>query len=131
MGGCWRTWWRFCRPEAVWVCGCMGVGDTHTPTHPYTHTEMRFIQLTSGTGGFYCGTCLRDNALVTELRRQGHDALLVPLYLPPTLDEAAAPGDAPLFYGGVNVYLQHKASLFRKTPRWVDRLLDAPGLLRA
>jgi hypothetical protein len=35
---------------------------------------MRIIQLTPGTGSFYCGTCLRDNAPVTALRKQGHDA---------------------------------------------------------
>ena len=77
---------------------------------------MRIIQITPGTGSFYCGTCLRDNALVAELRRQGHDALMVPLYLPLALDEAPTAGDAPLFYGGVNVYLQQKSALFRKTP---------------
>lgn len=92
---------------------------------------MRIIQLTPGTGSFYCGTCLRDNALVTEMRRQGHDAVMVPMYLPPTLDEAPATGSTPLFYGGVNVYLQHKAGLFRRTPRWLDKLLDAPGILKA
>src|SRR5437763_268183 len=92
---------------------------------------MRIVQLTAGTGSFYCGTCLRDNALVAELRRQGHDALLVPLYLPLALDEPPATPATPLFYGGVNVYLQQQSSLFRKTPRWVDRLLDAPGVLRA
>jgi len=91
---------------------------------------MRIIQLTPGTGSFHCGTCLRDNALVVELRRQGHDALMAPLYLPPTLDEASAEG-APLFYGGVNVYLQQKSALFRKTPRWVDRVLDSPAMLAA
>lgn len=91
---------------------------------------MRIIQLTPGTGSFYCGTCLRDNALVTELRRRGHDAIMVPLYLPPTLDEAPASADSPLFYGGINVYLQQKSGVFRKTPRWVDRLLDAPGVLK-
>jgi glycosyltransferase involved in cell wall biosynthesis len=92
---------------------------------------MRIVQLTGGTGSFYCGTCMRDNALVVELRRQGHDASLVPLYLPLTLDEANATPDAPHFFGGVNVYLQQKSALFRHTPRWVDRLFDAPGLLRA
>lgn len=91
---------------------------------------MRFVQLTPGTGSFYCGTCLRDNALVVEMRRQGHDAMLVPLYLPPSLDEAAANPEAPIFYGGINVYLQQKSSLFRRTPRWLDRYLDAPGVLR-
>jgi glycosyltransferase involved in cell wall biosynthesis len=91
---------------------------------------MRIIQITSGTGSFHCGTCMRDNALVVELRKQGHDALMVPLYLPPVLDEATA-GEAPLFYGGINVYLQQKSGLFRHTPRWLDRLLDGPGVLRA
>jgi len=91
---------------------------------------MRVIQLTPGTGSFFCGTCLRDNALVSELRRQGHDALMVPLYLPPTLDEASASSDAPLFYGGVNVYLQQKSALFRRTPRWVDQLFDSRSMLK-
>jgi glycosyltransferase involved in cell wall biosynthesis len=91
---------------------------------------MRIIQITPGTGSFYCGTCLRDNALVAELRRQGHDALMVPLYLPLTVDEAPTTGDTPLFYGGVNVYLQQKSALFRKSPRWLDRLFDAPPVLQ-
>jgi glycosyltransferase involved in cell wall biosynthesis len=92
---------------------------------------MRIVQLSAGTGSFYCGTCIRDNATVLELRRRGHDALLVPMDLPLTLDEPAATTGTPLFYGGINVYLQQKLSLFRKTPRWLDRLLDAPGLLSA
>lgn len=91
---------------------------------------MRVIQLTAGTGSFYCGTCLRDNALVSELRRQGHDAFLVPLYLPLAVDEEPATRDAPVFYGGINVYLQQSSALFRSTPRWVDRLLDSPAMLK-
>src|SRR5262249_59891166 len=91
---------------------------------------MRVIQITPGTGSFYCGTCLRDNALVVELRRLGHDALMVPLYLPVVVDEAPAAADTPVFYGGVNVYLQQKSALFRNSPRWLDRLFDAPSLLR-
>ena len=73
---------------------------------------------------------MRDNALAVALTRQGHDAMMVPLYLPPTLDEAAVPEPVPLFYGGINVYLQQKSGFFRKTPRWVDRLFDAPALLQ-
>jgi glycosyltransferase involved in cell wall biosynthesis len=91
---------------------------------------MRIVLLTAGTGSFYCGTCMRDNALVTALCKQGHEALLVPLYLPPMLDEASASEEVPLFFGGINVYLQQKSALFRKTPRWLDRLWDSPGLLR-
>ena len=91
---------------------------------------MRILQLTPGTGGFFCGTCIRDNALTLALRKQGHDALMVPLYLPPALDEASGAEGAPLFYGGINVYLQQKSGLFRRTPRWVDRLFDAPAALK-
>ncbi|GAB4452863.1 MAG: glycosyltransferase family 4 protein [Armatimonadaceae bacterium] len=91
---------------------------------------MRIVLLTPGTGSFYCGTCMRDNALAIALRRQGHDALMVPMYLPPTLDEVSASEGAPLFYGGINVYLQQKIPLFRKTPRWVDQLFDSPAALQ-
>jgi glycosyltransferase involved in cell wall biosynthesis len=73
---------------------------------------------------------MRDNALAVALRRQGHDAILVPLYLPMMLDEPTSTEDAPLFYGGVNVYLQQTSSLFRKTPAWLDRLLDSPAVLK-
>ncbi len=74
---------------------------------------------------------MRDNALTIALRAVGHDATLAPLYLPMILDETTAAGDTPLFYGGVNVYLQQKSGLFRHTPRWVDSLFDSPGLLSA
>jgi len=90
----------------------------------------RIVHLTPGTGSFYCGTCLRDNALVTALRKLGHDATLLPLYLPLTLDEEDASDGMPVFMGGVNVYLQQKSNLFQKTPRWVDHLLDSPALLK-
>ena len=91
---------------------------------------MRIVLLTPGTGSFYCGTCIRDNALAVALRKLGHDALMVPLYLPPALDEASASENAPLFYGGINVYLQQKVGLFRHTPRWADRLFDSPTMLK-
>lgn len=92
---------------------------------------MRILLLTPGTGSFYCGTCMRDNALAVALRAQGHDAMMVPLYLPPALDEASSAENAPLFYGGINVYLQQKVGLFRKTPRWIDKLFDTPGALKS
>src|SRR5260370_10271698 len=91
---------------------------------------MHVIQIAPSTGSFYCGTCMRENALVAELRRQGHYARMVPLYLPLMVDEPPTTGDTPLFYGGVNVYLQQKSALFRKSPRWLDRFLDAPSVLQ-
>ena len=78
----------------------------------------------------YCGNCFRDNALVAALRRAGHDAVLVPLYLPMTLDEPTTAGSVPTFFGGINVYLDQKLSWYRHAPAWVRRWLDAPSLLR-
>ncbi len=91
---------------------------------------MKIAHLTAGTGNFHCGNCHRDNTLVKALCRLGHEAFLVPLYLPLVLDETAASPGAPLFAGGVNMFLQQKLALFRKTPRWLDRMFDATGLLR-
>ncbi len=91
---------------------------------------MKVILITPGTGSYYCGVCMRDNALARELIRQGHDAIMVPCYLPLQLDETQVSQDAPTFFGGINVYLQQRFSLFRHTPAWIDRLLDRPSLLR-
>jgi glycosyltransferase involved in cell wall biosynthesis len=91
---------------------------------------MTIIQLTPGTGGMYCGSCLRDYALVTELRRLGHHALMLPLYLPLALEEDAPRDDAPIFFSGINVYLEQKAPWFRRAPRWVHALLASPKLLK-
>jgi glycosyltransferase involved in cell wall biosynthesis len=91
---------------------------------------MRIVQITPGAGKMFCGACLRDNALVTELRRLGHSATLTPLYLPLTLDEADESAGAPLFYGGINVYLEQHSALFRRAPRWLHHWLAAPFLLR-
>ena len=92
---------------------------------------MRIVQITPGTGGsFYCDNCLRDVALVKALRRQGHDVLMVPMYLPVQTDKDRQVGEAPIFFGGINVYLQQKTGFFQRTPRWIDRLFDSPVLLR-
>lgn len=77
----------------------------------------------------YCGNCFRDNALVAALRRQGHDTLMVPLYLPLTLDEAPT-ASTPTFFGGINVYLDQLLPLHRRLPGWLRRLFDAPALLK-
>ncbi|QNN21658.1 glycosyltransferase family 4 protein [Planctomycetales bacterium ZRK34] len=90
---------------------------------------MRIVQLTPGTGNFHCGSCLRDNVLVSALRRMGHDVMMVPLYLPHVVDTEALPDDTPIFFGGISVYLEQKLAMFRHTPRWFDRLLARPTLL--
>jgi len=87
---------------------------------------MRILQLTPGTGNFYCGACLRDNALVRGLRARGHDVLMVPLYLPFVTDDEPATEGVPIFLSGLSVYLGDKFPV----PAWLNRVLSSPALLR-
>lgn len=91
---------------------------------------MRIVQITPGAGGMYCGNCFRDNALVAALRRLGHDTLMVPLYLPMTLDEEASHTNTPTFFGGINVYLSQKIPGYHRAPAWLRAWFDSPRLLR-
>lgn len=78
----------------------------------------------------FCGNCFRDNALVAALRRQGHSVLMIPLYLPLTLDEKDETDGVPIFFNGVNVYLEQKSEWFRHAPAWIHRLSASPTLLK-
>src|SRR5882672_5508556 len=91
---------------------------------------MKILSLTAGAAGMYCGSCLRDNAVAVELLARGHDVTLVPLYTPTTTDEANVSRDRVLF-GGISIYLQQSLALFRKTPRFLDRLWDSPAVIKA
>ncbi len=92
---------------------------------------MRILHLVPGSGGtFYCQNCVRDRALVRALRRAGHDVIMVPLYLPMFGEEGSVGAKAPIFFGGVNMYLREKIPFLRRMPQWMDRLLDSPWVLR-
>ena len=77
----------------------------------------------------YCGNCFRDNALVAQLRRMGHHALMVPMYLPLTLDEADQSEGTPLFFSVLNVYLAQKFNCFKIAPNWLRRIFTTGWLL--
>ena len=91
---------------------------------------MKIVSLTPGTGSFHCGSCIRDNSLVLSMRSLGHDVLMVPLYLPFVHDGEDSSEGVSVFLGGVNAYLQQKSKLFRQIPKWMDKILDHPALLR-
>ena len=91
---------------------------------------MKLAFLTPGTGNYYCGVCMRDNSLAKQLMANGHEVTMLPTYLPHFLDEEPASEEHPIFFGGINVYLQHKFSLFRRTPTWLDKAFDSKWLLR-
>jgi glycosyltransferase involved in cell wall biosynthesis len=89
---------------------------------------MRIAYITAGAAGMYCGSCLHDNTLAAALIDLGEDVLLVPTYTPLRTDEPDV-SIGRVFFGGINVYLQEKLPLFRRTPWWFDRILDNPSLL--
>ncbi len=89
---------------------------------------MRIAYVSAGAAGMLCGSCLHDNTLAAALQRMGHDAVLIPTYTPLRTDEADV-SLPEVYYGAINIYLQQKSALFRATPRFIDRWLDAPGLL--
>jgi glycosyltransferase involved in cell wall biosynthesis len=91
---------------------------------------MRVLSITAGAAGMYCGSCSRDNALAVELLARGHEVTLLPLYTPTTTDEDNVSRDRVLF-GGISIYLQQHLALFRKTPPFLDRLLDSPRVIGA
>jgi glycosyltransferase involved in cell wall biosynthesis len=90
---------------------------------------MKIAYITAGAGNMYCGSCLRDNTLASALIKAGHEVLLIPTYTPTRTDEQNVSHER-VFLGGINVFLQQHWSFFRKTPPFLDRLWDAPSLLR-
>jgi len=89
---------------------------------------MRIVYLAAGAGGMFCGSCLHDNTLAAALSKLGEDVLLVPTYTPIRTDEVDV-SERRVMFGGINVYLQQKLSIFRRTPWFIDWLLDRPGLI--
>ncbi|MDX1951343.1 MAG: glycosyltransferase family 4 protein [Verrucomicrobiota bacterium] len=91
---------------------------------------MNIVQITPGAGGMYCGNCFRDNALVSELRAMGHETMMIPLYLPMTLEDADQSSGTPIFFSGINVYLEQLSPLFSRMPHWLHGMFRSPGLLK-
>jgi glycosyltransferase involved in cell wall biosynthesis len=90
---------------------------------------MKILAFTAGAARMYCGSCIRDNALAAELKRQGHDVILQPIYTPTLTDEQNV-SDERVFFGGISVYLQQYSALFRHTPLLIDRLWDSKWALK-
>jgi glycosyltransferase involved in cell wall biosynthesis len=90
---------------------------------------MKILAFTAGAAKMYCGSCLRDNALAAELKRQGHDVILLPLYTPTRTDESNV-SEPVVLLNGISVCLDQQAAFFRKTHRLLDRLWDAAWMLK-
>ena len=92
---------------------------------------MRIAFVVPGFGGtFYCQNCMRDSHMIDRLRAIGHEVVIAPMYLPVRIDEPLTQADTPVFYGAINAYLKEMIPLFRRSPEWLERLLNSKGLLK-
>ncbi len=92
---------------------------------------MRIVHIIPGSGGtFYCQNCMRDNELIRSLRQLNNDVLMVPLYLPLSVETNGVIGDTPVFYGAINIYLKEIIPLYRHAPMWIERILDSESMLK-
>lgn len=89
---------------------------------------MKIAYIAAGAGGMYCGSCIHDNTLAAALLKKGQEVALIPTYTPLRTDEANVTVDK-IFYGGINVYLEQKFSLFRHTPKLLDKIFNSTSLL--
>jgi glycosyltransferase involved in cell wall biosynthesis len=55
---------------------------------------------------------------------------MIPLYLPMTLEDENQSSGIPVFFGGINVYLEQKLPLLGKMPDWLHKQLASPSLLK-
>ena len=92
---------------------------------------MKIVNIVPGFGGtFYCGNCLRDSGYTKSLIKLGHDAMMLPIYLPLTLEHGVEKDTNPIFYGAVNIYLKQNFKIFRKMPVWMEQLFNSSAILR-
>ncbi len=92
-------------------------------------SKQKIVYLTAGAAGMFCGSCMHDNTLARALSNAGWDIQLVPTYTPIRTDETDFSADM-VFFGGINIFLQQKIPLLRFVPRFLDRILDNPKLIR-
>lgn len=92
---------------------------------------MKIVNIVPGFGGtFYCGNCLRDSGYTKSLIKLGHDAMMLPIYLPLTLEHGVEEDKNPIFYGAVNIYLKQSFKIFRKMPTWMENFFNSSAILR-
>ena len=85
---------------------------------------MKILFIIPGAGdSFYCGNCFRDSLHANALRKAGHDAVIMPLYLP--LRDESFRADTPLFFPATSFYLSQKYFKRKSMPRWMERMLNS------
>jgi glycosyltransferase involved in cell wall biosynthesis len=90
---------------------------------------MHLAIITAGGAGMFCGSCMHDNTWARALHQAGSEVSLIPLYTPIRVDEENQTS-SPVFFGGINTYLNDHYSFWRRIPRVLTRWLDSPSLIQ-
>lgn len=89
---------------------------------------MHVAIITAGGAGMFCGSCMHDNTWARSLMAAGTEVTLIPTYTPIRVDEDNL-SNQRVFFGGINVYLEHRWKLWQRLPRWTTRWLDHPQVI--
>ncbi len=90
---------------------------------------MHVAIITAGGAGMFCGSCMHDNTWARSLMNAGAEVSLIPTYTPVRVDEENLSTER-VFFGGINVYLDHQSRVWRALPKWMKSWLDRPGVIR-
>ena len=90
---------------------------------------MHLAIITAGGAGMFCGSCMHDNTWARALHQAGIEVSLIPLYTPIRVDEEDQTS-SPIFFGGINTYLNDHFGFWRRLPRILTRWLDSPAIIR-
>lgn len=90
---------------------------------------MHLAIITAGGAGMFCGSCMHDNTWARALHGAGIEVSLIPLYTPIRVDEENQTS-SPIFFGGINTYLNDHLSIWRHLPRFLTRWLDSPAVIQ-
>ena len=90
---------------------------------------MHIAIITAGGAGMFCGSCMHDNSWAKGLRAAGAEVSLIPMYTPIRVDEEDQTS-TPVFFGGINCYLNDRFGWWQRVPRFLTRWLDSPGIIR-
>jgi glycosyltransferase involved in cell wall biosynthesis len=93
---------------------------------------MKIALLITGSGGsFYCSNCYRDMLYFKAIKMAPDvDAAAIPLYLPPDKEYVHSGLDPNVFFGAISLFLREKVHFLEQMPSFMDRIIDAPPLLK-
>jgi len=92
-------------------------------------SNMKVVFIIPGVGdSFYCGNCMRDNLQASALQKQGHEVIVVPLYLP--LNKHTFQTKSPIFFPATTYYLAQKLFKHITIPKWLERFTGSDYMLK-